>query len=391
MRKVIVGVIVGFATAATMTGLGVASWATTDLTLTVDGSTSSLRVFNGESVGKVLDNQHVAITDQDFVSPGLDTTVSNGMDIEVAHARTFTATIDGSTQTVTTTALTIGTALLTMGIDMSAADLSVPPQTEITASLNPVTVKTSKMISLRLDGSTLFTQTTADTVAQLLTERGVVVGSIDRVTPKPTTALTDDMQVLVQRVQVNTVTESVDVPYSTDEVKTSSLPKGQTNVTTKGVKGKADQVWQVTMVDGVEESRTMQSQTTTKDPVTEVVQVGTKVDTPSVSAPPPSNVTPGSAQDIARNMLPDFGFGDDQFGCLVNLWNHESGWRVNAQNRSSGAYGIPQSLPGSKMSSAGSDWRTNPATQIKWGLGYIKGRYGTPCGAWGHFQSKGWY
>ena len=80
-----------------------------------------------------------------------------------------------------------------------------------------------------------------------------------------------------------------------------------------------------------------------------------------------------------------------QYTCLVNLWNRESSWNHKAHNRSSGAYGIPQALPGSKMSSAGSDWQTNPATQIAWGLGHIDGRYGTPCGAWGHSQSVGWY
>nr|WP_116026463.1 lytic transglycosylase domain-containing protein [Thermomonospora umbrina] len=103
-------------------------------------------------------------------------------------------------------------------------------------------------------------------------------------------------------------------------------------------------------------------------------------------------VPAGEAQRIAKGMLPSYGFDPDtQFGCLVKLWNKESGWRHTAANPSSGAYGIPQALPGSKMASAGSDWRTNPATQIKWGLGYIKGRYGTPCGAWSHSQSRGWY
>ena len=83
-------------------------------------------------------------------------------------------------------------------------------------------------------------------------------------------------------------------------------------------------------------------------------------------------------------------WGDDQFSCLVALWNRESGWRVNAYNPS-GAYGIPQALPGSKMGKFGADWQTNPATQIAWGLSYISGSYGTPCGAWGHSQSTGWY
>ncbi|WP_018653037.1 lytic transglycosylase domain-containing protein [Actinomadura flavalba] len=103
-------------------------------------------------------------------------------------------------------------------------------------------------------------------------------------------------------------------------------------------------------------------------------------------------VPAGEAQAIAKSMLPSFGFsGGGQFGCLVKLWNKESGWRHTAANPSSGAYGIPQALPGSKMASAGSDWRSNPRTQIKWGLGYIKNRYGTPCGAWGHSQRVGWY
>lgn len=97
-------------------------------------------------------------------------------------------------------------------------------------------------------------------------------------------------------------------------------------------------------------------------------------------------VPAGTAQRIAKGMLGDFGFGSNQFGCLVNMWNKESGWRTTAANPS-GAYGIPQAYPGSKMASAGSDWRTNARTQIKWGLGYIKGRYGTPCGAWGYWQS----
>lgn len=100
---------------------------------------------------------------------------------------------------------------------------------------------------------------------------------------------------------------------------------------------------------------------------------------------------PGTAQAIAYAMLQARGWGDDQYGCLVALWNRESHWNVYAHNVSSGAYGIPQALPGTKMASAGADWATNPKTQITWGLSYITGRYGTPCGAWAAFQNKGWY
>ncbi|MFY1700453.1 lytic transglycosylase domain-containing protein [Micromonospora sp. WMMA1923] len=91
------------------------------------------------------------------------------------------------------------------------------------------------------------------------------------------------------------------------------------------------------------------------------------------------------------SMMVQAGFGMDQFPCLNKLWNKESGWNHKARNPSSGAYGIPQSYPGNKMASAGSDWQTNPVTQIKWGLGYIEGRYGSPCKAWQQSQNTGSY
>jgi len=112
----------------------------------------------------------------------------------------------------------------------------------------------------------------------------------------------------------------------------------------------------------------------------------------AVKARAASVVTPsGSPQQIAQQMLGQFGWSGSQFSCLSPLWEHESGWSVSAENPSSGAYGIPQALPGSQMASAGGDWQTNAATQIKWGLTYIQGRYGSPCGAWAHEQSAGWY
>jgi hypothetical protein len=96
-------------------------------------------------------------------------------------------------------------------------------------------------------------------------------------------------------------------------------------------------------------------------------------------------------QSTAQALLPKFGFSSSQMSCLIPLWMGESGWRWNAENASSGAYGIPQALPGSKMASAGADWRTNPVTQITWGLTYIRDSYGSPCGAWSFKQSHGWY
>ena len=85
------------------------------------------------------------------------------------------------------------------------------------------------------------------------------------------------------------------------------------------------------------------------------------------------------------------GWNLDEMACLNKLWNKESNWRVNAYNSTSGATGIPQAVPGTKMAKFGSDWRTSATTQIRWGLDYIRGRHKSPCGAWAHSQSKGWY
>ncbi len=96
--------------------------------------------------------------------------------------------------------------------------------------------------------------------------------------------------------------------------------------------------------------------------------------------------TVAQVQAMARQMVPA-----DQFQCFSNIVNHESTWNYRASNPSSGAYGLVQALPGSKMSSAGADWQTNPATQIKWGLSYMDSRYGSPCGAWSFWQANNWY
>ncbi len=107
-----------------------------------------------------------------------------------------------------------------------------------------------------------------------------------------------------------------------------------------------------------------------------------------VTSTPPD---PNTAQSIAYNLMASFGFSPTTyFGCLQDIWNRESGWRYDAEN-ASGAYGIPQALPGGKMASAGADWQTDPTTQIDWGLGYIKTTYGNPCNAWAFEEANGYY
>ncbi len=102
--------------------------------------------------------------------------------------------------------------------------------------------------------------------------------------------------------------------------------------------------------------------------------------------------TPDGAREVARSLMDEkYGWGDKQYACLDDLWIKESNWNYRASNKRTGAHGIPQALPATKMDSAGTDWRTNPVTQISWGLRYIEVRYDTPCKAWAKFKRSNWY
>lgn len=186
----------------------------------------------------------------------------------------------------------------------------------------------------------------------------------------------------VQKVTVSTRTTSKRVGYRTIVKKSSHRYRvlGAT-VQRAGKKGTKTTRTRVTVVDGKVVARKVVKVTNTSR--AKIVVKGTKKT--------PRHHTVAFAKAVARDKVAKKGWSTRQYQCLVSLWNRESGWRVSATNRSSGAAGIPQALPGRKMASAGPSWRTNAITQVTWGLGYIKGRYGTPCGALAHSHRTGWY
>ena len=225
-------------------------------------------------------------------------------------------------------------------------------------------------------------------------------------------------------------TETVDAtdPHGSVQQESGDLSEGETKVATAGVDGVVRTTYEVTTVGGKEVSRTPVAQVVVTKKVDEVVLVGTgeqqdqqaqqaqqqaaqqaqsagdgqaaqanggsessNGSTPAPAANPGAGTDPDSAKAIARSMMASHGWGDSEFSCLESLWTRESSWNYQAENASSGAYGIPQALPGTKMSEVADDWATNPTTQITWGLNYISGRYGTPCSAWAHSESVGWY
>ncbi len=187
-------------------------------------------------------------------------------------------------------------------------------------------------------------------------------------------------------VEVKTVTSQNSIANGSVERPDASAKVGTRRVVQAGVPGVEMVSYTVTTVNGIEVDRIPGISVLVSAPMDEVVAVG------ALTIPPASDVQKGTNRELGQKMALDlYGWSGDEWACLDNLWRRESGWSHTSGNKSSGAFGIPQALPGSKMASAGADWETNPATQITWGLGYISGRYGTPCGAWGHFTAKNWY
>jgi hypothetical protein len=224
------------------------------------------------------------------------------------------------------------------------------------------------------------------TVKSVLEQGGITLSSTDTVTPSLSSTVGESTVITISSQDLSVTTTEQPLEFNTIKKQTSSLRKGQTKIETKGKNGVIETTNIVTTSNGkVVDTNPISSWVKTA-PVNQVELVGTASTPVNYGTTAPV----GQSQAIAHQQVLAHGWNEGQFTCLVQLWQRESGWRTNAGN-ASGAYGIPQSLPGSKMASAGADWRTNPATQIKWGLGYISGRYGNPCNAWAHSNSYGWY
>ncbi|UNX55544.1 G5 domain-containing protein [Georgenia sp. TF02-10] len=265
----------------------------------------------------------------------------------------------------------------------------------------------ARTFALVVDGQTRDVTTTAASLGEALAEAGVRLAADDVVSAPLAEPVPAGETVQVGRGAVEHVTEETVEKFTTVEQPDATLPAGERQVVTAGVDGVTTDTYEVRTVDGKEVSRTLLTSVMASAKVDEVVRVGTKEPEPAqapaaasaagaagdgaAAAGPTAQAASGDVRAIGAELAAARGWGADQFQCLDRLWTKESNWDHRAENASSGAYGIPQALPGSKMGTVAADWRTNPVTQITWGLNYIAGRYGTPCGAWGHSQSHNWY
>jgi uncharacterized protein YabE (DUF348 family) len=349
------------------------------VSLEIDGQQRQVHTTAGTVQG-VLQAAHVTVGAHDLIAPDLASPVRNGGRIVIDRGHLLQLSVDGVSRQVWVTADSVSEALTQLGYG-SAQLVSVSRSKRLGDGITEISIGSPKLVLLKVDGMTVAVTSAGPTVQQAIVDSGIVLGPHDQLSAPRNSAIRDNEVVTIKRVSYRNTVQQVSVPYRVDRVDDPNSYVGTNSVARLGQNGVSRLTYRLIYLDGKLAGKILLSTAVLRPPVNEQDRIGSKQ---------PVGVSSGSAQQIAAGMVAARGWGDGQFSCLVSLWNKESGWRTDAYNPS-GAYGIPQALPGSKMASAGPDWQHNAATQIRWGLGYIAAVYGTPCNAWAHSQATGWY
>lgn len=230
-------------------------------------------------------------------------------------------------------------------------------------------------------------------VKSVLDAGNITLEPDDTVNPALGDAVSESTVITIERAGTQVETSEEPIAFNTVKKETSDLPKGEEQVETEGEEGVMETTSLVTRAGGEVVSSNVFTSYVKKAPVDKIVLVGTgSTSTPSAEASDIGTTVPvGDMQTWAHDYLLDNGYTEADFTATVYIISHESGWRVNATNASSGAYGLAQALPGSKMASAGADWATNYQTQLKWFWNYCESRYGSVQGAYAFWQANHWY
>lgn len=378
--------------------------------LVVDGRTQAIHT-TADRVGEVLADAGYRVTSHDLLAPAATSPIDNGGLIVLRRGRLLHLDVDGVRTDVWTTAPTVADALEQLGYS-SQDFVSVSRDRRLPLAPTEIAIRTPRAITIVHDGVRQQVTTTDQTVGEVLGDLGITLGNRDRLSVPMEAAVQGGETVRVQRVSKRLVTKIKRLPFKTVRNDDSSMRVGTTRLVRHGQDGRARLTYSLVYIDGKLVGKTLIKTITVAKPKAQILAVGTRrrqtfassapgassarsaPSAPSAprapSAPSAPAPSPGTAKAIARDLVSQRGWGSEQYNCLVVLWDNESGWSVHASNPS-GAYGIPQALPGSKMATAGPDWQNNATTQITWGLGYIAGRYSTPCGAWSFWQANGWY
>jgi uncharacterized protein YabE (DUF348 family) len=338
-----------------------------------DGGKKQTLDTQAATVGDLVKRLPLHLIPEDVVEPSLDTViVQDNFRINVYRARPVTI-IDSGKKTVAVTAQKSPRVVAqNAGVDVFPEDQASFAQGDIKSNTigEEVVVDRATPVAFNLYGTQLTVRTHAQTVAELLKEKHVTLTKDDTLTPSVDTPITDNIQVSVVRngMQVTTVEESISPPVQ--YVDDASLTLGATAVRQAGTAGRKAVTYQTVTENGVVTSKTVIQETVISDPVPQIVARGTTVYVVGDHA----------------SVMSAAGISSGDYGYVDFIVSHESGWRVQAQN-ASGAYGLCQALPGSKMASAGEDWASNPVTQLRWCSSYAARSYGGWGGAYSFWVS----
>jgi uncharacterized protein YabE (DUF348 family) len=380
VRKFLALALTSVVAGVALLGAGVNAAFAHTVTVVVDGVPQDVSVVYA-SVAEVLASQNIRLEARDTVEPALGTKITSDTQIIVRRARPVVLNLDGRSGTYWTTATSVAEVVDELGLADHEVNLSHDPETAIGSDGLLLGIDSAKDVTVTADGVTTALRSPGK-VADALKAAGIEYDADDLLTPAATDWLTDGLAITLVRVSQETVTRDVEIPFETTVTDDPTLYEGKTETDQKGANGVRQETYLQTLNDGVVVAETLTASTVTLEPVGQVERRGTKALPVVVNS---------EVKKTAYSLVLERGWDDAQFNCLDKLWQRESGWNPYASNPYSGAYGIPQALPGSKMASAGADWATNPTTQIIWGLGYIASRYGTPCGAWAQSEAVGWY
>lgn len=327
------------------------------------------------TVGELINRLNLKLLPQDVIEPARDTAIEeDNFRINVYRARPVTV-VDVASRTVTLT------AQKSPRVVAEASGLTVYPEDKVSFAAGDigrnilgeqVVIDRATPVQLNLYGDSRIIRTRVQTVGDMLKEKGIKIEQGDTLQPGPETPLSANIQVFLSRMGVKLVTVEQSIAPPLQTVTDASLSFGATVVRQPGTAGKKTVTYQIETKNGREISRRIIQQAVITEPVPRIVARGSTV-----------SVSGGRTEWMSAA-----GISASDFGYVNYIISRESNWNYLARNKSSGAYGLCQALPGSKMASAGADWATNPVTQLRWCDGYAKGRYGSWAAAYNFWLAR---
>lgn len=337
----------------------------------------------GTTVGEVLERAEITVYDYDLVEPSLNTPITaDSFNVNIFRARPVMVVDDAQRYQIMTPHQSPYQMAVAAGLDVHEEDHFELERindfvADGTVGLKLVITRATP-ITINLYGNELVTRTHLDTVGEALAEKGIVLNESDLIVPAADVPIAEDMKVHIVHVGTDTATQEVAVPFEEEEIRDTAQPVGYRDVREVGEDGMRLVTYELVLHNGQEVGRNEIQSVVTREPKKQVVVVGVRP-------------LAGRIYGDKAAILSQAGIAETDHVYADQIILRESGWNAGASNPSSGAYGLCQALPGSKMSSAGADWQSNAVTQLRWCNGYAVARYGSWAGAYDFWLTHHWW